>query len=463
MTISASADEPANRRHQPIPSRPWWLALARACSLAWKILGLAILLFALVNLVAWGRIDQTTVPESIVEAARTSLATDDRALAEDYARELSTTATNFHRGGALRWEPFSYWRSEPFTGKYIQIDAAGRRRTVARAPIEPGSPRVVLYGGSTAWGFGARDEHTIASCLAKLLHEDGVAVEVVNAAQIGYVSTQELIEFQRNCAAGDVPDLVVFLTGVNDLGAAAQSGQAGLSINEANRAAEFNVLNDGAARRLFTGLVRQLPIVQLLTQDGGRPWDESDEARSRWSKKVEQLTDAPEFEARWKASLASEPLQPGETPQIRLSRLVQQDACRQALTRLGKNADMSAAIAQRFGTQTLWFWQPTVFDRKRPTAPEQEIAKREALLRPYFVEATQTVRSTAVDRTASTGGRETARLHDLSGTFEGDAWKDKTAYIDLCHVTEEANLAIARAMLPLVLAALQESTSPAAN
>jgi len=272
-----------------------------------------------------------------------------------------------------------------------------------------------------------------------------------------------LIDFERRCAAGDVPSLALFLTGVNDLGAAAQSGQAGLSINEANRAAEFNVLNDGSSGRLLAGLVRQLPIVRLLSQDGGRPWDESDEAQRRWSSKVEQLTHTPEFEGRWKASLASEPLQPGETPQIRLSRLVQQDACRQALQGLGKNAEMSEAIAERFGTQTLWFWQPTVFDRKSPTAPEREIAHREALLRPYFVEATQTVRAASADRSASTTGREVARLHDLSGTFEGDAWQNKTAYIDLCHVTEEANLEIARAMLPYVRAALQKNIEPAAN
>ena len=50
-----------------------------------------------------------------------------------------------------------------------------------------------MLGGSSLWGFGARDDQTIPSLLARKLHERGLKVEIKNLSELGYVSTQELI------------------------------------------------------------------------------------------------------------------------------------------------------------------------------------------------------------------------------------------------------------------------------
>ena len=74
----------------------------------------------------------------------------------------------------------------------------------------PPPVRVFTFGGSTMWGWGARDDYTIASYLSKLLYEKGYRAEVTNYGQIAYVSTQETIALLRCVQRGDVPDIVLF-------------------------------------------------------------------------------------------------------------------------------------------------------------------------------------------------------------------------------------------------------------
>src|SRR5262249_55880433 len=147
-----------------------------------------------------------------------------------------------------RWEPYVYFRERPLAGQTINISAEGLRATwTAPAVTGPAGAqtrpfKLLLLGGSSLWGFGARDDHTIPSLLARALHDRGEAVEIRNLAEIGYVSTQELIALVRELQAGYRPDLVLFYDGVNDTTSALLEGEAGVSTNEVNRRREFNLL-----------------------------------------------------------------------------------------------------------------------------------------------------------------------------------------------------------------------------
>ena len=83
-----------------------------------------------------------------------------------------------------------------------------------------------MLGGSSLWGFGARDDHTIPSLIARELHEHGVRVEIRNLAEIGYVSTQEMIALSASSSRAIGPDLVLFYDGVNDTTSALLEGEA---------------------------------------------------------------------------------------------------------------------------------------------------------------------------------------------------------------------------------------------
>jgi len=86
------------------------------------------------------------------------------------------------------WSPYVYWRSSPYRGRYITVNQNGLRATWNPPPRDgaddPPPVRLFTFGGSTMWGWGARDDYTIASCLSKLLDEKGYPAEVTNHGQI---------------------------------------------------------------------------------------------------------------------------------------------------------------------------------------------------------------------------------------------------------------------------------------
>ena len=100
------------------------------------------------------------------------------------------------RASKAAWMPFVYARRRPFSGKHINIDENGRRRTWSPEAVPPDSPEIWVFGGSTVWGTGARDDYTIPSCIARNLAEAGRPSRVVNLGESGWVSTQEIILLQ---------------------------------------------------------------------------------------------------------------------------------------------------------------------------------------------------------------------------------------------------------------------------
>src|SRR5581483_10245411 len=142
---------------------------------------------------------------------------------------------------SFQWEPFAYYRASPFAGRFHNVDDEGRRRTWNRAPADPSAIDVWVFGGSTAWGFGERDDGTIPSALSRLLADAGWSVRVENRAQIGYVSTQEVIALQRALLGSRAPRVVIFYDGFNDVLSLLRNDRAGLSLDESGRANAFEL------------------------------------------------------------------------------------------------------------------------------------------------------------------------------------------------------------------------------
>ncbi|MFM7069638.1 MAG: hypothetical protein ACKOYM_09280 [Actinomycetes bacterium] len=80
--------------------------------------------------------------------------------------------------------------------------------------------RVWMYGSSSLFGAGQRDDHTIPSELAKLAWADGIALEVVNRGLSGDQHWQEANRFSWDLSREPAPDLVVFYDGVSDVNGA---------------------------------------------------------------------------------------------------------------------------------------------------------------------------------------------------------------------------------------------------
>ena len=117
-----------------------------------------------------------------------------------------------------RYEPFTESTEPVGSGRFVSVDVGGYRRSRDQAPWPPADdrPTVFVFGGSTTFGYGIRDEDTVPSFLQALLRQQGVPVAVYNFGRGGYYSTQERMLFQSLATQGRVPKVAVFIDGLND-------------------------------------------------------------------------------------------------------------------------------------------------------------------------------------------------------------------------------------------------------
>ena len=229
-----------------------------------------------------------------------------------------------------QWQPYVYFRRKPYAGQLIHVDANGFRATVN--PVVSTEQRSIwLFGGSTVWGTGVSDAHTLASELAQVLqhaqHQQVLPSQVLNFGETGYVSAQSQLAFMASLRCSDAarPEFAIFVDGVNDVYAALQSGIAGAPQNESNRQAEFNVTRSGAA--FAAAMLERLEGIRLL------------------SERVQGIPSAPDVN-----DLAAQ-------------------VARNYLAVIAQ----TRAIAAAQGVHVLFVWQPSIFDKTQPNAEERGV------------------------------------------------------------------------------------------
>lgn len=112
------------------------------------------------------------------------------------------------------WDPAIGVRYGEYEGETLSI-VDGHRRS-----YQPEDPELVVwyFGGSTMFGLGQRDEHTIPSVVARLAERDGISIKSVNFGAMSTVNWSETIAFAEAISTEERPDLVVFYDGVNEVG-----------------------------------------------------------------------------------------------------------------------------------------------------------------------------------------------------------------------------------------------------
>lgn len=117
--------------------------------------------------------------------------------------------------GRNLYDPYLTFRPGDQTGRYLNVSDQVRRSYETSVG---GDPLVVwFFGGSTMFGVGQRDDHTIASEIVRLAEADDIAVEAVNFGMSAYVNWQETLLFLEQLQKRAAPDLVVFYDGANDV------------------------------------------------------------------------------------------------------------------------------------------------------------------------------------------------------------------------------------------------------
>jgi hypothetical protein len=295
---------------------------------------------------------------------------------------------------SLEYHPFGLWRSRPFSGETVNVDASGLRRT-ARTRCGQGDPVIWLFGGSTMWGFGSPDWETIPSLLAKTHAEAGRPVCAVNYGEDSWRAVQGVLkltlELQR---AQRRPDVVVFLNGCNDV---------------------FTpFFLTGRADREWDFALAKPWLDDLVTRREGS---------FAFLRGANTATLAHRVATRLKGPVAW----PRPSDPERLGAEVAEDFFRQI--------DAVDALARGYGFRYAVFWQPlAVAGGKRMKGEEEEGVRRQLGL------SYDLARTAAMSTHPLIRARPRPNLHDLAGLFDGEAG---SVFIDSCHFLPEGNRLIA--------------------
>jgi hypothetical protein len=186
--------------------------------------------------------------------------------AADFWKEI-TLASPTH------YSPFVVWQRAPFAGKYVNVDSNGLRRTVNPA-CSRGAREVWVFGSSTLWGTGAKDDQTVPSILSLEYARSIGPVCVTNFGEAGWTSTQSIIQLQLALKrAPDPPDLVLFDDGYADVFPIYESGKADVHMDFDNirntlegafHRSSFDYLKETGTYRLITVVMNK---VAKLKQD----------------------------------------------------------------------------------------------------------------------------------------------------------------------------------------------------
>ena len=134
------------------------------------------------------------------KAGRASFA--DKQKAEEVFREFSALQT--------KYVPYLVWQRAPFKGKWTTVGQDGNR--VHKSTTDHPVGHVRLFGGSTMWGKGVDDEHSIPAQLNALRPR----FKVYNNGESGFVSRQSFERLVNVVNAEEPIDVAVFYDGCND-------------------------------------------------------------------------------------------------------------------------------------------------------------------------------------------------------------------------------------------------------
>jgi hypothetical protein len=123
-------------------------------------------------------------------------------------------------GRPYAFESFTQFKERPYGGRYVTVSDAGFRQMPGQAawPPDPGNWNVFVFGGSSTFGYGVRDQDTVVAHLQRRLEKLGLPRRpaLYNFGRGHYYSSQERVLFEKMLEHGVRPDLALFIDGLND-------------------------------------------------------------------------------------------------------------------------------------------------------------------------------------------------------------------------------------------------------
>jgi lysophospholipase L1-like esterase len=161
------------------------------------------------------------------------------------------------------YEPYTGYKQKPLSGRFFNIGENGARLVNNQASWPPDSTafNIFVFGGSTTFGFGLPDNQTISSFLQDYFADgDCGEVHIYNFGRMGYFSTQERILFEQMLTSGYIPNMAIFVDGLNDFWL-----WKGEPENSDRLRAMVVAAQDKSLQSQSVALIKGLPISQLAS------------------------------------------------------------------------------------------------------------------------------------------------------------------------------------------------------
>jgi len=302
------------------------------------------------------------------------------------------------------YAPWVLWRNIPVEIGGLNINREGIRQTPG-ADCGPGSFTVFIFGGSTVWGLGAPDWGTIPAYLqSEMANLKDQPVCTINFGQIAYVSTQGMIELMVQLQKGNIPDLVIFYDGINDVYAAYQSGKPCVHENLSDFTTIFNDQNNQPANILVKWMQRSNTF-QLIKRINNRL-----------------------FKA-------------GQTVINFQSMGIDTDSLAESIAKCySENYHIVGAFAQQYGFKYAFFWQPLLYiGEKSLTSEELDMKSNSTAMEDIAVEL-----YAASYRRIEESAREEKNMYYIANVFDEQVAQ---IWIDEMHVNPGGNQLVAQRIL----------------
>ncbi|MHA7057586.1 SGNH/GDSL hydrolase family protein [Aquimarina sp. M1] len=296
----------------------------------------------------------------------------------------------------MQWDPYTGYRLKKMNGKHHTISNKGIRKTLnLNLKDSTTAINIFCFGGSTMFGGGSRDEFTIPSELSKLIYKSypDLNIEITNFGCHGYTRAMENVQLQREITKNNIPDIVIFYDGVNEVISAHQNNEAGLPTNAYNRIKEFNLGYDYKKRiQLFitsSNIIRLTKTLRakLLT---GKFYPKLDTRSNELAKEVAET--------------------------------------------YVNYVKLSKALDNTYNYTTFNFVQPVIYSKKQLTNAEEILADDHSYYKNLYDISYDHIKRDSLLIEDST-------FIDISNAFNK---KTRTIYTDFCHTGEYGNLIVAK-------------------
>lgn len=266
---------------------------------------------------------------------------------------------------------------------------------------KPGDPpplKVMLLGGSTTYCSEVPDEYTWASMLQKKLasYNKTRFVRIYNYGATTVNSAQEVERLEFEISEGNIPDIVVFLNGVNDT-------IQGV-FNDNPEGAIYETLKVFEEKKQFW--IRGSAFIKAIVA-----------ALQKWPDPPKHLND-PEIMAR---------------------------ITRRTADLYEQNMLHAKQLCDLYDASCLVFLQPNIYSLGRPfNKHESEVAGRDQPGLDLCLKRTYPLLKKKIFLLQQKG----VEAHDFSNIFEGN---QKPIFLDFCHVESDGNQIIADALFPSLI------------